>query len=582
MNRFGAETPTGILGWLVRSALVVLLAVTGALEVACTQEPMAEEILFQDFAAERARIQILARSETADGISVAVKLGDVKFPDNDVLETTKRASFPQWLKYEDEYVTFYYPKSPHIRLEAPATTEAFTVVGGAMGTTENTFFRCYRLVIGDGVPYCTILLDRKDHFDDGTCFCGAVVYKKYLFRDGSLWRFSFLEDGQVKKIQVLRGGLRAVLFEWTHMAIHQDVYVKIGLGLTMKGQGSDEAAQSRQIMEKYGFGGRLGFLERGMSADQVEALLGQPAERRPDALVYEQVDGRHVTSFRIPLEGGVFCHLPPDYIISSKILPPEKGSLDWIEEKAEYGRVLNSARVYDLGPLTKEDAAYIFDRFIELAPAATSEEWRVLCGAVCDLSRKGYKDDRIPPILRKRYQEKNLDQKWTEYALCEYDPQGSQVLFIQRAQWLLEVFSAPKYAEEADPDYLTSPNTANFSPLLRFLDSSNPLYAEIILRCMDHPNDTIRKCGIEACGGLPLSQVLPRLIAGLSDRSVEVRAECAAQFWYYGASEHLPLLKARLAQEQDSGVREYLEQAIQRLSPDGPAGLPPQEGPGRP
>jgi hypothetical protein len=218
---------------------------------------------------------------------------------------------------------------------------------------------------------------------------------------------------------------------------------------------------------------------------------------------------------------------------------------------------------YDIGPLTPDDAGLIFDRFAELARTANESDWGRLCAAVHGLFRNGYEDPRVLPMVRARYADAGLNHLDAEYFLRDADPRGSQPLFLERAKLILKVIDE----KNPGPSDYSHPGPHDLSPLLEFLDKSNPECIEILLRGMDHRNAGVRIATIEAAEGMPKDKILPRLIAGLTDADERVRQACAAAFMLHaGEKAHLPMLKQRLAEEKSEIVQYYLRQAIEGLA----------------
>jgi hypothetical protein len=193
-----------------------MLALFGAQGAFAAEGALKEAAIFPDFAALKDKIQVMQRYSGSNGLSRLIWTAEEPhgpFKDEKVAQAVRRPSFDEWVKYEDEFVVFYYPKSPYVAMRVITPGNGFRVSGEPVGiNTENTFFRAYCLMAGE-ITCCAVMLDRQDDFDQGICFCGSVVYDKYLFRNGSLYRFSFVYEGDIKKIQILRSGLRAVFFE---------------------------------------------------------------------------------------------------------------------------------------------------------------------------------------------------------------------------------------------------------------------------------------------------------------------------------------------------------------------------------
>ena len=56
-------------------------------------------------------------------------------------------------------------------LDVKGPEDGIPIMGGVVGTTENTFFRRYSLSLGEHT-YALLMLDRREGFDDGICLCG--------------------------------------------------------------------------------------------------------------------------------------------------------------------------------------------------------------------------------------------------------------------------------------------------------------------------------------------------------------------------------------------------------------------------
>ncbi|MHC4250495.1 MAG: hypothetical protein ACYS9X_15310, partial [Planctomycetota bacterium] len=392
----------------------------------------AEDAIIPDLDAVRDSIFLLPGRGPANGISWRDRsLNEVFTPEQ--VAVVRATSFPHWQLYEDEYVAFRYPQSPHISLQVQEVGDKSAVKGGAAADRGDTSIRKYRLMIGKR-DYWMVMLGKEEDFDDGTCSCGKVVYTKYLFRNGALYRFSLLEwhQGAIKRIQILRGGMRVVLFGWAHMPIHQEMYLKLALGMQLKGEPLDEEKARRAIIEKYGFAGRAGFLEKGLPRQRIKALLGAPAEETDSSLTYRTVsDDWYETTYRFPLEQGGLAGLREDWC-STKGVPPTRGSVAWIYEKGTGLRASMRPPDRDMRRVTADDARFIFERFLVLAPEASAKDWRSLCQAVCDLRDKGYRDDRVVPVVKRRFLDFDLYQMWAAWILAKYDREGSQELFVKR------------------------------------------------------------------------------------------------------------------------------------------------------
>jgi hypothetical protein len=143
-----------------------------------------------------------------------------------VAEIVKTGSFAKWKTFEDERVKFLYPDHEAVTVEVK-TDEPVPVDGDRVSDVDTSFSRAYRLTAGGETLTVLMLKDGAEWFDDGICLCGEIVYDRYLVRDGRFYRFGFLEDGVMKKMEVLGDRERLMMFEWTHSPIHPEVYRKI-------------------------------------------------------------------------------------------------------------------------------------------------------------------------------------------------------------------------------------------------------------------------------------------------------------------------------------------------------------------
>jgi hypothetical protein len=276
---------------------VTIAFVLATLPVLADEDPDCSDV--------RSRIQLLPR-----------RSGDANPPlserNEDPVAARANGLVAEWKTFQDDHVIFRYPDDPGIRLEVKLPRDRITIGGNPVRSTEIDFVRAYRLANGKRT-YGLLLLAETSEFDDSICFCGAVVYQKYLFRNGALYRFDFLKNGLVKKAQIVGDDLRVVLFEWTHMRMTQEDYIKLALSVNLSTIPCDQVAMRKTIFDKYGFDGRLGFLEKGMSRDEVLALLGTPQTKTASSLTYVHTEDRWQTTIVIDFHGGTFTGFSKDF-----------------------------------------------------------------------------------------------------------------------------------------------------------------------------------------------------------------------------------------------------------------------------
>lgn len=446
-----------------------------------------------------------------------------------------------WKSYSDEFVSFTYPNDQRLSLNVLEPGEGFTVQGGVVSSAENSWFRTYELKANDS-PYCVIMLERADHFDDGICFCGAVELESYLFHNQAIFRFSLMEGGTMKKVQALSNGLRIVFFEYTHLTIPQDAYKKIAMSVRFKNRACNEKEIRLKLFQKYGFESRIGFLRRGMVRSDLLDLLGPPHHEKGDSLFYVAKEDEGCARFELSLTGGVFRELPEEW---REELPPERGSLKWMQSAASSKQ------------LTDEDVKLVFDEFAKRAPEADFDIWCRLCQVAYELTDRGYRDSRVLTIVRNRRPTQMYGLgHYAHLILHKYDPIGSKPLFVK----ILDLsFDEARLQQEEYPGFDTS-------NLILFLGTDHPEFRRLVLEAMDHPSKGIRGDGYSRWHDLPPADVLPRVRQGLRDASDTVRENSAEALAELSSDEaDMTLLKECLKNEQDDHVWDDIFAAIERF-----------------
>ena len=513
--------------------------------------------------AVRSRIQLLPRRDVSARELREYLQSELK--DNTLAEATEMKSFPKWKVFEDEQIAFRYPDHPLIKVEVKTPNDPISVMGDPVRSAEHTYFRTYRLALGEHT-YGLLLLDKADAFDDGICFCGEVAYQKYVFHNGSLCRFDFLADGNVKKVQMLCNGFRVVAFEWTHLPMPQDVYVDLALSVALKAGPCDQASMRKTISATYGFYGRLGFLEKGMSRIDIISLVGPPEVESDSLLTYVRREGRRETTIQIPLKHGRFDGFEADWRKRVQ-LPAERGSVDWIVETVkEDSRSHASAGDSEGEQLPPETIQYMFDRFVEIGPTVQDGDWDRLCMAINGLRERGHTDERVLPIVRQRFREADVCQHHAAWLLHECDPEGSRDLFAERIRLTLDEARKKAASEDEEEAWLTFGPYGDLDNLLCFLGKSHAKRKPFILEAMDHPHPDIRSSAYCFWDCIPTEDARPRLVRGLEDENDSVREEASRAFAKsFGSRDDLPLLKKCASKEKDELVIENLETAIARV-----------------
>lgn len=505
------------------------------------------------------RVQLMPREEDSWG-ACGSRLQ--KGADADLKAVAETQSFAQWKVFEDEHVKFRYPDHPAIKLEIKSPKDHIPISGGAVGTTDYSFSKSYRLAVGEHT-YGLLMLSDRNEFDDGFCLCGAVAFQKYLFRNGALFRFDFLYDGNVKKIQMLSDGVRAVLFEWTHMPMTQEVYAELALSVELKSAKLDEAVARKMVFEKYGVAGRLGFLKKGMSRQEVVALFGRPVRSSETELVFEQIEARWRDTYTIAFQDGLFRGFQEDWRVEDQI-PAERGTIDWIVETIKDADPVFSENGVAEKTIDPETAKYIYDRCVAIGPKLDGKDWSWLCQQINTLDELGYSDKRILPLIRKRFLERGVDQHHAAHLLHKNDPENSQNLFAARIRFSLD--ESQKIAAEDPEGRVLGGPYGDLHNLYWFLDKSDPRRKAFILEATEHPQAYVRSRGYFMLREVPPEEALPFLRRGLGESKVNSREYVSRWFAKYaGTRADLLLLRGHLEKEKNEEVRENLETAIKRL-----------------
>jgi hypothetical protein len=529
---------------------------------------LAEE---QDHSAILARVQLLPMkadvpqptpSSEAERPADKSSLGTEASARNDA----SAARFSKWVRHEDEFVSLSFPDDPRVRLEIQSPKDPIPVDDVHERNDTSSFLCCYTLTF-NGEAYCVLLLDRTQEFDDEVCFCGPVAFDKYIEHHNALYRFSLLDDGKIKRIQILGDGLRLALLESTRLPIHQEVYAAIGLSVRMRKPVPDSHALRARIERIYG---KTGFLEKGMDRAAVVALLGTPASedhgvmRFVTRLSLDEPPGSKIEElvYRIPMKDGVFCGLSTDWR-QRRDLPPDRNSVQWIlarlGDQRWSGESLEMAVGKELQPL--------LERVVELLPKVGKKHWPMLCDAAALLAYRKVKDPRVLAVIKTRYLDPQLSAKEASEVLRAYECEGLQELVAKRIRVEMALARTPEALRKQEH------MAGGWCSLRDLFDYLQPTFAQrdaLILEAMDHPHAVVRMGGFRYWAGLPVAVARARLRKGLGDPASEVRIASAEALVKMSASEaenlgDLALLKAQRAKETNEAVIEALDQAIKQL-----------------
>ena len=292
-----------------------------------------------------------------------------------------RDSAGDWERFSDEWISFDLPKDELLNVDVftPDEQPRLQGVGSSVGTSDRSFRKVYRLTVGkDRLPYGMIFLSENTWFDEGICLCGAIQLKTFVHRDGNLIELSQLGDAALKKVEVLNDTHRAILFEWTHSALTQKAYARIGCSLRLnspsKKTREDWIRHTKKMRE---LEGNFGWLRKGMSTDQIQALVSE----KPQAIDNKSIrytketlypgGGRAQDTFTIPLVKGKLVSLPNNWM-GYEDLPSVHGSDRWVNDTldSEHDLGLSDDEESEAWSIEPKDLQFILNRILKEGPLA--------------------------------------------------------------------------------------------------------------------------------------------------------------------------------------------------------------------
>lgn len=481
----------------------------------------------------------------------------------ELMEIARMDSFIRWKPYEDEWVSFYYPDHVDITLDVVDGAASFPMIGETMWTVREHPFRRY-ILRSKGGTFCAISLEKTTVFDDTERFPGEEVYQRFFHFHGALGRASMMADGQVRRIQFVGSDVRVSVHDWPHLAIHQDVYKTLGLGIIINRPPVDAGKLDAAVLRYYGFEGGLGLLEKGMSLAEMEMLLGDPTGLTGELAVYHRGQDESDRYYRLRIEDGILGGFAEDWY-ETNVNPPMEGSVEWILEKTEISAgSTGGSKGYSLGALSDADVTFIFDSFCSKGPSASPDEWEKMTRALANLAEMKYKDERVLPIIRRRFLEENLPMSHSIQVLHAWDRDGSRDDFAGRIGKIVQMSLRGK-KEEMDR---AGPLNADLQVLIAYLGEDDERTAKLILQAMGHRMPEVRSVAFSYWSWIKdEAKQSAQLIHGLSDQSPKVRRRCAEAFCDECGTlpEHGMMLEACLIKERDSETRNYLALALERL-----------------
>jgi hypothetical protein len=468
-----------------------------------------------------------------------------------------------WKTHTDELISFELPDDPLLNIEAftPEEKPELRIVGGAVGTTDNSFSRVYRFSFSAGIPYGLLLVTKADWFDEGICFCGPIDLKTFVPTGGTLLELSQLPGGKVKKFQALNSTHRAVLFEWTHSAISQAAYARIGASLRFTTPSPRTTDEWVALTRKHrGAESGTGWLRPGMNRKSVESFMGRPDEEKDGTWLYireerDEDGGGRRNTVRLSFENDTLLRLGADWN-SFEELEPGRGSRAWFHKTirawSDDHDVFGEENKQPIAP-DSDDISLMLAEFHRHAPGATGEDWEFWCGVIADLARQKVKDQKAVELIAKRSKESDLDHNQTRWVFELYDHPELHGFVHSRILFLLgENESARSHRHE-------------LHNLMASLDRNDLEAGKLIRKVLSHDDDEMRSTAAYFVDKLPLKDSRKQIKELLADKVDSVRWSATLNINELCTVEDRDWLAGLLAAETNEENRKLMEEKIGQL-----------------
>lgn len=541
------------MGLITKSILCCLLAVTVASMAADQPVPRERYLLIESGKKpdEESRLGAYVFEET--GIKKDSELGKL----------FQMKTIPKWKVFEDERVRFSYPDHPGVtvRTADKRALLGIRVYGGPVGSVNRKSSRYYTIG-SDAATWAVIMLQSEPWLDEGICLCGAVALRVYVPDQGCLRAYDLLEDGQLKKMQVLGDGVRLQVFEWTHIPMSQESYLRLTESVTLKNAGSKSAAEWTAAFQEHATNrDPAGWLVPGMGENEVIALLGQPTSRqkslfsKKSTLIYKQTDEdkEWLITTSIPLPGGQFRSLSKRWRVTKEV-PPALSTLRWALKRVE-----DDERKPAKAELVQLKAACLAR--LKSCPASQWNQWCQVASRL--VKNEGWKEPALGPLIASRFLDKNVVVNFASILMGDLNPPGTQELVRKRLRFALDESAKPASMKDK---YLHVSPIGEFHNLVCQIEPKEQRLP-FIREGIAHTHRAVRwSAYLWWLDRLPPDEALTAALKGLSDEDESVREQAAEAFEKsMGAKKHVPILEKHLATETDERTRESLSKAIQRL-----------------
>ena len=478
-----------------------------------------------------------------------------------VAKIAKMKSFDKWKIFEDAEIKFIYPD--HKAISVDVKYNDLKPLDKKHANIDKNFTREYHIT-ADGKTLLLITLQKADWLDDEVCFCGPIVYMHYLEHNGNLYRFSFLEDGNLKKMQILGGNdERIMLSEWTHSFIHPEVYRHIAKSLEFKKSASwSKDYCIKQVKEHYGESAVFGFFNKGTSVNSVEKIFGKPDKIKNDGRYiweYTKTENGYQWTEQLTLtfKNGKLQEFGSDYYTVSEE-KAIKGSIPWMVETAESYE--NDDKTRKMPENLKKELLALF---LEKAQDKKND-FDSLCQVLWTLLKQGVKDEEALKIVRKHFKSKGGHH--AAWVLHEAGHPEDIDLFVDKIKQLYSKGKANPEAP-AEDDFDEFSNFFDLDNWLCFIPKGDKRYANLLREGLQSPNANIRETAYYFLNSAPFSSEECRNFAhiGLQDSSNRVR------YWSIGfykekdlTQKDLELLRKLAKQEKDKSNIKKLKEILKK------------------
>lgn len=481
------------------------------------------------------------------------------------------SSGEKWTTYTDAGISFDYPNSPLVKVDTfvyPKQTE-LNIPHCAYDyddlLTDYSYQKIYRITLSNEIPIGLIIVTNKPWFDDVMCNCGNEKFRTLIHANGVLNEITQLEGGEINKYQLLNDTHRVIFYEWMHFPITQKMYRHIGSSIRLKIPSKRTEKEWRDYsMQKRGFEAGLGWLRKGMSSNDVIAILGEPNKKNEKNIFYQKFnkkpDGNvmqndYTLSFKDDKLGILAYHWKKDenWHTESKA-EPTVGTHAWLEnKKEEWTDEKSPKKKAKPFSLTDLDIAALLQDFKKNAPNAKGADWEYWCEVLHFLQINEVSDDEALKIVQKKCFDKTLPQLNARLVLDSDHPDHEKLVYERLKLILNFKKEGDLYANECEDLYMCIPG---------YEKSEN---RSLIQKGLEHPNFKIRRAAINGLDALDENEAAKLLKKPLSDIEFTVRKNAISAISSCCTKKDQSWLKQLIPSEKNFELRAALKENIEKL-----------------